>query len=806
MAKRLSTGARLLSLSVVLASVLLAGHGRAQAVMDEARQAGRSAQSFRAADEDYFRAMDGGIALSPDEVKGRNMWLVWTGGDDRLWDRLTALTFGAFDFLKIVSSYPGLKYSRDNRWNYFGLINEPCFTKPTGPNPDRYNLWLDVRSADCPPDPFENADKYPGVAVGARGKNIPVGSYYGYPTGILGLRLFPNPDFNEAAAKRWDADRFYKDPSYYLSKDLVRPYRVGMACGFCHVGPNPGKPPANPEAPQWENLSSTVGAQYFWVDRILAWNADPSNFLFQVLHTARPGSLDTSLISSDNINNPRTMNAVYNLWPRLEAAKRWGRETLGADNLANRQFNDFVQQGPLTQFFQAPNTVWTPHVLKDGADSVGALGALNRVYVNIGLFSEEWLRHFNPVLGGKPVTPFEIKTARANSSYWQATELQTPNMALFLVKASYPHKLRNAPGGAAYLNDPPAVVQQGKLVFADNCAACHSSKAPERPPGTDPAACIGPRYLDCFNKYWDWVRTDDYRQKMRPIVLADDFLDGNFLSNDGRVPVTLLQTNACSPLATNAIGNNIWDNFSSASYKQLPSVGTITVYDPFTGEKQAFRMPAGGRGYTRVPSLISLWSTAPYLLNNSVGRFDPSPSVEARMASFDDAITKMLWPEKRDKDPALGDKVPGVIDRTTATSWLRIPTGYLPDIIKNAQGLIDLLVPILDQTGIEIGPIPAGTPVDLVANFEPLPPTSNLVDRLKHDKAVVKAVLQLVRDLKALPRGASDDEARRVFANVGEQLFALSKCPDYVVNRGHYFGANLSDADKRALIAFLKTF
>ena len=37
-------------------------------------------------------------------------------------------------------------------------------------------------------------------------------------------------------------------------------------------------------------------------------------------------------------------------------------------------------------------------------------------------------------------------------------------------------------------------------------------------------------------------------------------------------------------------------------------------------------------------------------------------------------------------------------------------------------------------------------------------------------------------------------------------LFALSKCPDYVVNRGHYFGSNLGDADKKALIAFLKTF
>jgi hypothetical protein len=808
MAHRLLQGPRLLLATGLLAlSVWLGAEARAQAVIDEARQAGRSAQSFPAADEDYFRAMDGGISLTPDEVKGRNMWIVWTGGNDRLWDDLTNITFGNFDLLKILSSYPGLKYSRDSRWNYFGLVNEPCFSKATGPNQQRYGLWLDVRDPNCPPDPFANAQKYPGVAVGARGKNIPAGSYYGEPTGIVGLRLFPNPDFDEAAAKAWDAERFYKDPDYYLSKELVRPYRVGVSCGFCHVGPNPEKPPANPEAPQWENLSSTVGAQYFWVDRIFAWNADQSTFFFQFLHTARPGSLDTSLVSTDNINNPRTMNAVYNLPARLEAAKRWGHETLGPDNLANKQFNDFINQGPLTQFFEPPNTVWTPHVLKDGSDSVGALGALNRVYLNIGLFSEEWLRHFNPIIGGKPITPIEITTARANSSYWDATELQTPAMALFLLKASYPHKLKNAPGGANYLNDAPDVVNHGKLVFAENCAACHSSKAPQPPVATNPATCIGAGYLDCWNRYWEWTRTSDFKQQMRQIVSADDFLDNNFMSNDMRVPVTLLQTNACSPLATNAIAGNIWDNFSSASYKELPSVGSITVYNPFTGAPQQYQMPAGGRGYTRVPSLVSLWSTAPFLLNNSVGRFNPSPSVEARMGSFDDAITKMLWPDKREKDAVFGDKIPGIIDRTNVTSWLRVPTGYLPDVLKGAHDLLQLIAPkLFDEGGLEIGPIPAGTPVDLLANFEPLPPTSSLRERLAHDKAVVKVVVQLVRDLKALPQGASDDEARKVLANVGEQLLALSKCPDYVVNRGHYFGTQLGDADKKALIAFLKTF
>jgi hypothetical protein len=118
--------------------------------------------------------------------------------------------------------------------------------------------------ARCPPDPFENEQKYPGVAAGARGKTIERGSYYGYATGVVGLRLFPNPQFDEAAAKAWDANRYYTDPAYYNSRTLVRPYRVGMSCGFCHIGPNPVKPPADPENPKWENLSSNVGAQYFW--------------------------------------------------------------------------------------------------------------------------------------------------------------------------------------------------------------------------------------------------------------------------------------------------------------------------------------------------------------------------------------------------------------------------------------------------------------------------------------------------------------------------------------------------------------
>ena len=108
---------------------------------------------------------------------------------------------------------------------------------------------------------------------------------------------------------------------------LIRPYRVGMSCAFCHVGPNPIRPPADPENPKWGNLSSNVGAQYFWWDRVFNWQGDrnDASIFYQALHVSRPGTLDTSLVSTDNINNPRTMNAVYYLGPRMGLAKRVGQ-------------------------------------------------------------------------------------------------------------------------------------------------------------------------------------------------------------------------------------------------------------------------------------------------------------------------------------------------------------------------------------------------------------------------------------------------------------------------------------------------
>jgi hypothetical protein len=840
----------LFAITGVLASLVLFGCGEQEpgTVKDEAMLAGRAAASFPAADEDYFADMDGGyrrdadptVKLDADAVRGRNTWIVWTAGNDRLWDFLANNTFGAFDLLKILSSNPKVGYCKDpsgksfeesdysnkskaecdaagahwfsparsNRFDWYGLINEPCFEQATGP--DEYGLWLDQRKKDCPDDPFDNVQKYPGVKIGARGTTVPVGSFYGRPSGIVGLRLFPNPDFDDAAKQKWmaaikqNSDAFYTDKDFYDNKHLVRPYRVGMSCAFCHVGPAPTNPPKDRENPTWANLNSNPGAQYFWVDRIFAWNPQgaPSNFLFQLFHTSQPGTLDTSLVSTDNINNPRTMNAVYNLGARLTAAKQW-KEKLAGGELDNKQFNNFPETKSLSDLFLAPDTVWTPHVLKDGSDSVGGLGALNRVYLNIGLFSEEWLLHFNPLVGGKPITPIKIADAEKNSVYWQATTQMTPDMAVFFLESAKPDRLADTDYGKAHPPDT-AKLDRGKIVFAENCARCHSSK---QPPNLCMLGqpCKSGQIIENTADYFDWMRNE---------VKKPDFLTDNFLSTDRRVSIQEMGINACSPLATNAIRNDIWDNFSSETYKELPATGKITLFNPVDGTPWEYEMPGGGRGYVRPASLVSVWSSAPFLQNNSVGRFNGDPSIAGRLKAFDDGITKMLWPDKRDKDPIIGDRIPGPsrILRTTVRSYIKIPAGYLPgalDMFAGTWGTVlhDIAPWLFTKTGdVMIGPIPAGTPVSLIANINPLSESTSLVDRFRYTVKLVKVVVKLKHDLKSLPQDATDEQAIEVFKKDVPDLLSVSKCPDFIVNKGHYFGSNLGDDDKQALIEFLKTF
>jgi hypothetical protein len=214
------------------------------------------------------------------------------------------------------------------------------------------------------------------------------------------------------------------------------------------------------------------------------------------------------------------------------------------------------------------------------------------------------------------------------------------------------------------------------------------------------------------------------------------------------------------------------------------------------------------------------------LLNNSVGPFDWNPSVDARMKVFQASIEQMLWPEKREHDSVLGTRIPGRIDRTTEQSSVQVARGYLPDAVP--VGFLHWLFPWAfgdgRDPGLSIGPIPAGTPVDLIANLRLLPEDLSGGQRADYEKNAAHVIPFLLGDLSQL-HGATDEQARAKFGNIYGNMLAMSKCPDFVVNRGHYFGTSgdpaankeppepgldigpgLNDQDKRALIEFLKTF
>jgi hypothetical protein len=684
--------------------------------IDEAKAEGKTTADFPQITADVFNPMDGGIDLSPEEIMGRNTWNLWSAGNQRFWNRAAQDSYGLIDLLKLLDNR---KYARGERFKILGLNNEPGFRAAS--KPDEFGLWLDQQVEPEPKRIDENI--------------------YGKPSGVLGFRIFPNPDFNDAAREKWDGDRFVNDPTYYNDNKLIRPYRVGVACGACHIAPNPINPPADPENPHWENLASAIGNQYINEGKVFACNVEKGGFFYEMLAAQPRGTSDTSRIATDHINNPNAINAIFLLAERERIATP---ENLTGGTLA---LPGTKQEMPV------------PHILKDGADSVGVLGAAIRVYVNIGMFSEYWLTLHDRLLGLKSQRPFNIPYAREHSIFWRATEERLPHIAAFFRRLK-PFHLADASSGGSYITTDAVVMTRGKEVFAENCAACHSSKQP--PPSMD-------------------RHSSEAKAWFRASVMSPDFLENNFLSNDKRYPLTKIETNSARAFASNAKAGHIWDNFSSQTYKELSPVGELEFFNPFN-ERQPIKFKPNqkkvGPGYYRVPSLVSVWSSAPLLHNNMLGKFTGDPSVAGRMDAFNDAIEKLLWPEKRlNKDS---------IWRTQNECTLHLRREFVPKPLRR----------LADKDGyVNIGPIPKGMPVNLIGNLEP-----NLnqfvVLQAKIGKALVK-----VHTMNLSPEKATAELTKAV-----PELLAANKCPDFIEDKGHYFGTDLPDSDKRALIEFLKTF
>ena len=895
-------------------------------------------------------------------------------------------------------------------------------TPPTGHYDELFVPWTtpEERAKEWKDkdDPFK--DYIPAVVRRKLPKDGLDPTVYGYPSGVFGLRLMLNPDFFAKTEKAAEArnywkervektnGRYYTDIQIHSDPKLVRPFRVSMSCGFCHIGPHPLRPPENPEKPKWENLSGVIGAQY--------WDPQPAfgnlvgrpNFLHHFLKSQAPGTVDTSLVSTDQINNTNIINAIFDVPARLTRARNKPTEVQSKASLLLPSIEDpETSDDPGGQ----NKNRHFPMVLMPGEDSVGVWGALARVPLNIGVFSEQWMRCDNPVLGFTPQRPFSIDVSRKNSVYWNVNEKYRVNyMAAFftlgtqgkVVKSTAPMKLKDAgaPGQAAWAKDAEKR-SAGRKAFLNNCAICHSSKQPQgfdlrfdrqMAGGWDkaPVPKEAARFVYTLPAdYRDWdafKQSPSYRDYVTQISqlagelsgpeAEDPFIKDNFLSNELRIPVTLVGTYAGRALATNATSGQVWDNYSSDTFKNLPSVGTIRYFNPYRSEagtvaldaygtNDDFAAPSHGPGYFRPASLISVWATAPYFHNNTLGLYNQDPSVEGRLVAFNDGIRKLLWPKQRPiygQDPngriyphpgdlraegsAAAKNDPGYIYRLPVDTFVSFQAGYTPLLIqsiligylgagpakvvfwflsfgiwlllallfiflifwgraRHAGGLLLLLALVLaallivtgagggsgmmvgammmaatnlmsytsvwlwlivlglaaagilllltrielkwltkfifiisaivvlvagilankfltgnlkdvplplailpnswftaDYKGINVGPIPRGTPVNLLMSIDP-------------DKRaqVAPAVIALLKaSVQIQKQHLVGEEAYAVIAKqAGPALIAASKCPDFVLDHGHYFGDVLdpdpakNDETKEALIAFLKT-
>ena len=614
--------------------------------------------------------------LTEAERRGLQTWYFWTGGNEKFFRDLAKISHGEADFLSLLDARPDSDPAdTSNHYQRNERFKKIGTINDPGctaaTKPDEYDLWLDR----CDKDPNS--------------------------VGVMGARKFPNPNFDP---EKWDVAQYYAPGD--TKAQIEPPYRIGISCGICHIAYDPLKPPKDPENPKWENIVGALGNQYLREGQLFGSTLPETDFRKQLINSQPPGTSDTSRNATDHIDNPNAINAIFNLPDRP-------------------RYEEVMNDG---------TTQKVPHILKDGADSVGIPLASERVYINIGSCSDYWLTLHDIGLGRKAQKPFDIATAEKECEFWPKTEARMPDAESFLNTIT-PMYLKDAPGGKAYLTKDKKVLKKGKIAFADTCAKCHSSKQPPAEVTADPEQA----------KQW-------YRES----VLSSDFLDHNFLSDDKRKPITLIGTNAARALATNAKQGHVWEQFSSKTYKELPSPGNLTLENPFDEDKPIkFEIPEGGTGYYRTPSLISVWSSAPLLHNNLLGKYTGDPSVAGRVEAFNDAIEKLLWPEKRDR----------VINITAQDSHLEL--------------------------GSLKAEVPKGTPIKLLANLDPRETPRILQRKLNSELGgkVLSSLVDFIPDKVLTPL-----------------LLKYNQAPDFIEDHGHEFGTDLPDEDKRALIEFLKTF
>jgi len=564
-----------------------------------------------------------------------------------------------------------------------------------------------------------------------------------HSSGVLGYRKYlADPTLDQDGKVVFDPATSPYSPDE-LKKN--QRYVLGGPCVQCHVAFDPTHPPKDPNAPAWENIHATIGNQYTTQPLQYLGGVPEDHITRQVLEYGHHrGTIDTSVVATDFQHNPGTQNNIMDFF--------------------NKRVFEEEMKHPITGEVTKAKTL---HVLKGGEDSVGERLALIRVYINIGTCTEEcWVPKFpypGTFFGEKAhQRPFRIDECYQSCEAWNHADAKMPDLAAFLITGgpTYLMKAKDVDGtpGSAFIDLKK--VPAGRTVFARECAGCHSSKyAPDSVRADKQAlARFYEGHVFGSEQYWQYEFTDEERNsadfrkkflaadakgKLRPRQFAsDDIFGQDWLANDEPVAFGVIGTNMCRALHDNHSTGHIWEEFSSETYKQRPPAGSV--------KNVVGRMiPLVGGMETGGEREISGGSG--YLRNFSLlSAWATAPFLH------NNAIGELTYLPDGGIDYTVRGRVTQFHNAFDELLTLDNPAAPQHRPEKIARTKFDLMLATReDGEGLIKMPVPAGTPIGWFTSADPHSPL-------------------------------------------------IQKCDDYVENKGHQFGIDLSKDDKAALAEFLK--
>ncbi|HSN27366.1 MAG TPA: hypothetical protein VLT45_13825, partial [Kofleriaceae bacterium] len=190
--------------------------------------------------------------------------------------------------------------------------------------------------------------------------------------------------------------------------------------------------------PTWDNIHPTTGNQYIQIGKLFGAHLSPHDPRKQVFDTWAPGTVDTTAIESDGINNPGIITQFFDTPDRPYF------------NLTDNGLDITVHRGG-----------------QGGEDDAGCEKAALRVYFNIGMCAAECMvPHLANGPGGTQTPIDDAECSAACPDYVQA-KADVVDECAFMATATPPE----LPGN--YIDHKKALA--GRAVFEKNCASCHSN-------------------------------------------------------------------------------------------------------------------------------------------------------------------------------------------------------------------------------------------------------------------------------------------------------------------------------------------